>query len=797
MRENDGVLQICPSSWPVRIRQHFRNWSLNDFHIWIDLLGPRPRIKPYFVPQISYDVLYAEDFILEVATAHLFNRLAMSFFVLQSNSGVRKTGREEYRSTTDDPRFVYRFWIRRPRYMVVFLQALGGSLDPKIYIDRGNGFDETRAISLKHSGACIYSISISAPRKIRCIRIDPSSSAEQFRYWAKCVWNEADLTNLLHQATQGAQGAASLFDVVIDGNPEKRKRRKLENNVSEHFAAVVRLAEQTAPPIDASMLQDAPLISFVVPVYNTPSNYLDDLLASFQAQPLGSAELILCDDGSTSGQTQLWLDSHTHARYVQILRNKQNRGIALATNSGIAAARGKWISFVDHDDALTPCAVQLIAQTAREHPNCQFIYTDEVVTDARLNPVAYHLKPAYDEVLLSGVNYINHLSVYRRRRLLAIGGLRPGYEGSQDYDLLLRYLRDLKSNEIKHLPYPAYRWRRSTAAFSAQFIDQATKSARAALAERYSRGETEPGVAGALTKTLHRVRFDQLQLQWPWVSIVIPSRDSFSLISRILSDLTSRTDYPNLEIIVVDNGSTDPRVLGLYAQYKDGAIPFRCDIEPTSFNFSRQVNRGIALANSELILLLNNDIEVIDRDWLREMVSCFAYPNTGIVGARLLYPNRRIQHAGVIVGLGGLAGHWFDGQRESYPGPLARLHVRQSLTAVTGACMLISRACLDETRSFDETHFAIAYNDVDFCLRAVAKGFRVIWTPFATLIHYQSASRGSDQTSINRARFERDKERLRKCHQTGSYEDRAYSAWYSRNRSAPSLLELDRLPKAR
>jgi GT2 family glycosyltransferase len=706
-------------------------------------------------------------------------------------------GRGEYQSTSDDPRFVYKFWVRYPRYMVVFLQALDGSLDPKIYADRGNGFDEAGSISLKHSGTCIYSINVSEPYRVSRIRIDPCSSEERFRFWAKCAWNDEDLAALLQQAKNDAQGASSIFDVIIDGNSEQRTRRKLEKNVAEHLASVVQLAARTAPPIDPSMMRDAPFISFVVPVYNTPEIYLDDLLTSFRMQTAGSAELILSDDGSTSAKTLSWLARQDGARDVRIVRNEKNRGIAVATNSGINVARGDWVSFIDHDDALTPYTVQLIAQTVKEHPNCKFIYTDEVVTDKKLKPVLYFFKPAFDEVLLSGVNYINHLSCYRRDRLLALGGLREGYDGSQDYDLLLRYLRGLTADEIKHLPYPAYRWRRNTAAFSAQFMDRATKSARKALAERYRCGAAESMVGEAITKTLHRVRFDKSKLTWPRVSIVIPSRDAFSLISRVISDLTTRTDYPDYEIVVVDNGTTDRRVLDLYATASGGPIPFRCCIVPEPFNFSRQINRGIGLAAGELILLLNNDIEVIEGDWLLEMASCFSYPDTGIVGARLLHSNRRLQHAGVIVGLGGLAGHWFGGQREGYPGPMARLHVRQSLTAVTGACMLISRACLKKVGSFDEGEFAIAYNDIDFCMRAVSKGFRVVWTPFATLIHHESATRGSDETHANRARFQRDKDSLRRRHNTESFDDPAFSPWYTRESSEPRPILPARLPGAR
>jgi GT2 family glycosyltransferase len=722
----------------------------------------------------------------------------MSLLVQRTASGVRKTGLLDYQAISDDPHFVYRFWFRRPHYLVLFLESEDHeSLDPKIYADRGNGFDEGNAVSLMHAGAGIYSISIAPPRQVARIRIDPCSCEGRWRYWAKFAWNESDLAELIAAAKQLGAAETSVYNVVIDGTRQKRQRRKAARRVADHFASVVRLAEQTAPPVDPDMMRDAPFISFVVPLYNTSQACLDDLLESFHSQPAGAAELILCDDGSTSAQTRSWLVRHDNARDVRIIRHQQNRGIALVTNSGIVAARGEWIGLVDHDDALTPCVVQLVAQTARDHPGCKFIYTDEVITDDKLRPVLYFFKPAFDEVLLSGVNYVNHLSCYRRDRLLAIGGLRAGYEGSQDYDLLLRYIRGLDVDEIKHLPYPGYRWRRTGHTFSTQFKDQATASARKALGDRYLHGTTRPIIDEAIAKGLHRVRLDRLERIWPRVSVVIPSRDSLPLISRVIADLTLRTDYPDLEIVVIDNGTTDPRVLDLYADSKRGAVPFRCEIESAPFNFSRQVNRGIGLATGELILLLNNDVEVIERNWLREMVSCFDYPDTGIVGARLLYPNRRLQHAGVIVGLGGLAGHWFVGQRESYPGPMARLHVRQTMTAVTGACMLISRTCLGKVGSFDERDFAVAYNDIDFCLRAVTAGFRVVWTPFATLIHHESASRGSDEAPANRDRFERDKASLRRRHATDSFEDRAFSPWYTRDRAEPSAVLLDRLPKAR
>jgi len=578
-----------------------------------------------------------------------------------------------------------------------------------------------------------------------------------------------------------------------------RRRFASAQGIEAHFRHVIDLAaadEGREGPAVGDAEQEL-LISFVVPVFNTDPKYLTELLASFKIQPSNLCDLILSDDGSTSLRTQQWLDEHSATIGVSILRNKKNRGIAAATNRGIAHAAGHWIALVDHDDALAPYAVSQIAKALERSPMCQFLYTDEVIADRHLRPVDYFLKPAWDQVLLSGVNYINHLSLYRRNRLLKIGGLRDSYQGSQDYDLLLRYTCGLHPKEILHLPFPAYLWRRDGTSFSAKFLQTATTNARRALAESYAQGHRLAIVDQALSADLHRIRFDLARSKWPLVSVIIPSRDALPLISKALEGLTKMTDYPTLEIIVIDNGSKDPNVLALYDLYRQGTVPFTARVEEEPFNFSRSINRGIAMARGDIILLLNNDIEVLELNWLKEMVSCVDYPKTGIVGAKLLYPDRTIQHVGVIAGLGGFAGHWFIGRDESFPGPMGRLHVRLSLSVVTGACMLITRSCVEETGLFDEDVFNIAYNDVDYCLRAISRGFRVVWTPFATLVHHESASRGSDEVPEQIERFRRDKQTLRARHRTDEFEDRAFSPWYSKDRSNPVPILLERLPYAR
>lgn len=555
---------------------------------------------------------------------------------------------------------------------------------------------------------------------------------------------------------------------------------------------IFKLAKSAADPKPLN----AAFVSLVVPVFNTPPSYLDELVASVRIQRNGAWELILSDDGSSDPGTLRWLDRHARDSDLKILRNLSNRGVVAATNAGIMAASSPWLGFLDHDDALAPHALDQVWRALSKRPGCEFLYTDEIIADAAMRPVDFFLKPAFDPVLLSGVNYLNHLSLYRRERLLALGGLREGFEGSQDYDLVLRYTRGLERAQCMHIPYPAYVWRRDGVSYSAKFMERATLNARRALAETYTEAGRVP-LVDAANGNLHRIRFDAGRDDWPLVSVVIPNRDALALISEVLRGLLDSTDYPRLEVWVIDNGTTDPSVLDLYRRRAEGAIPFKAIVEPEAFNFSRAINKGIAHARGDFVLWLNNDIEIVDPGWLKEMVSCFNYPDVGIVGAKLLYPDQTLQHAGVIVGFGDLAGHWYLEKPKEFPGPMGRLWVRQSLSSVTGACLLVSRECLAVLGSLDEEKFAIAYNDVDFCMRALGAGFRVVWTPFATLIHLESASRGSDETVANIDRFHREQDNLRAAHATASYEDPAVSPWYTKDRSCPSWARLSKLPLPR
>lgn len=573
---------------------------------------------------------------------------------------------------------------------------------------------------------------------------------------------------------------------------QRRAARRHQRLIEEVAAQAFRLGGEMAARQSPYPETGRPLIAIITPVYNTPVRYLEDLITSLEQQPAGLAELILVDDGSTDLACKAFLASLRHPR-IQLVTLETNQGIVGATNAGIALARADWITFVDHDDVLAPHALAVLRAAIEDHPEAEFFFTDELITGPKLNPEDFFLKPAFDRVLLSGVNYINHLSVYRTDRVKVLG-MREGYEGSQDYDLLLRYTSGLSDETIFHIPYPAYRWRRDGKSFSAQHMDRATDAARRAISQAFGNVPVRPS---PIIPGLHRLAFEERERVWPKVSVIIANLNAPTLVRQVVEGLIERTDYPALQLVIVDNGSSHPDTLAFYRELTDSAHDVRIDIRKALFNFSRAVNRGAALGDGELILLINNDIEILNPDWLKEMVTCLDYGNVAVVGAKLLYPTRLTQHVGVMVGFGNYAGHWYLDQPADFPGPIGRLAVRQALTAVTGACFLTTRSCWDELGGFDETNFKIAYNDIDFCLRAREKGYRIIWTPFASLIHHESATRGSDETLENRERFETEKANLDRRHGTIGYADVAINPWYTTDRSYPVPRILTSLPEPR
>ena len=440
------------------------------------------------------------------------------------------------------------------------------------------------------------------------------------------------------------------------------------------------------------------------------------------------------------------------------MRRPENGHIARATNDALGLAGGAYAAFLDHDDLLSENALFEVARAVRADPELALIYSDEDKVDRRGRRFEPHFKSGYDRELLWAQNYVNHLCVVRTDALRRLGGLRPGFEGSQDHDLLLRLTEGLDASRVRHIPKVLYHWR--AAAGSGTFSDRALARAEEArlralteiAARKGARAERGPEGFNRLVRPLPAPP--------PLVSVVIPTRDRAELLGVVLDGLFARTDYPALEVIVVDNGSTEPATRDLFARHA-GDPRLRVLPAPGPFNFSELSNRGAAAARGTILLFLNNDIEVLEPGWLTELVAIASDPEIGAVGAKLLYPDGTIQHGGIVLGIGGIAGHSHLGLPGSAPGYFARMVLSQEVSAVTGACLAMRAAVFSEVGGFDAAHLAVAFNDVDLCLKIRAAGYRIVWTPHARLVHHESKSRGAEDTPEKRARFEAESRVMR------------------------------------
>jgi GT2 family glycosyltransferase len=505
----------------------------------------------------------------------------------------------------------------------------------------------------------------------------------------------------------------------------------------------VWLAQHALTPARRQAIRDEiesfayrPVVSLVMPVFNVKEEWLRGAVESVLGQLYPHWELCLVDDASTAPHIGPTLREFAGADARVTLRVlERNEGICGASNHALALATGEFVGLLDHDDTLTEDALYEVVKRLNADPRLDFLYTDHDIRDARGRRVRPFFKPDWSPDLLESMNYITHLCVFRRELVERLGGLRPGYEGSQDYDLILR-VSDVTSR-IAHIPRPLYSWGEAPTSVVADpgskpYAHEAGRRAlRDALARRGVRGDVVNGLGAP-----YRYRVKRAIQGTPLVSVVIPTRDNWRLLDRCLRGLETRTAYRALEVLVVDNDSREPGTVSYLAR-----LPYRVVRYPHPFDFARMNNLAAAEARGEYLLLLNDDTEVIEPHWLEAMLEHAQRPEVGAVGAKLLFPNRTIQHAGVIVGIHGKAGHAFWGFPADHPGYYDLARVVRNCSAVTAACLLTRKALFDELGGFDEA-FAIPYNDVDLCLRMRERGYLVVYTPYAVLYHHQSASRG-------------------------------------------------------
>lgn len=504
-----------------------------------------------------------------------------------------------------------------------------------------------------------------------------------------------------------------------------------------------------------------PLISIAVPAYQTPVEFLKQMIESLISQTYPEWELCIANASPDNEEMQRVLaDYSAKDSRVRFCNLKENLGIAENTNRAFSMAKGEFMGLLDHDDLLAPNALYEIVQALQDHPQADALYTDEdkVTTelDEHFQP---HLKPDFNLDLLRSNNYICHFFVVRRSIVEKAGGFRKEFDGAQDYDFIFRCTENAR--EVLHVPEILYHWRTHKASTadnpaSKMYAFEAGKRAIEANLER-------TGTKGVVSHTqdlgFYRVKYP-VQGK-PLVSVIIPNKNEKETLQTCMEMLNSNTSYQNFEIIIIENNSTTDEIFRYYKELsKDPRIHLlRWGKE---FNYSAINNFGVAHAKGEYLLFLNNDVKSINPDWMEELLGVCQRPEVGGVGAKLIYPDNTIQHAGCVVGMGGIAGHMFVDMPADRTGYLHKASLLQDMSAVTAACLMMKKEVFEEAGGFTED-LAVAFNDVDLCLKVRKNNHLIVYDPYAKLYHMESKTRGAEDSKEKVRRFQTEIEYMR-CH---------------------------------
>ncbi|MHB8271393.1 glycosyltransferase family 2 protein [Bradyrhizobium sp.] len=512
-----------------------------------------------------------------------------------------------------------------------------------------------------------------------------------------------------------------------------------------------------------SGLESKPLISVIIPVYETPEWALREAIGSIRRQLYPYWELCIADDASAAPHiADLLREAAAEDPRIKWIRRPRNGHISAASNSALSLATGEFVALMDHDDLLPEHALYEIAVALNKDPTLDIIYSDEDQIDRNGRRFFPYFKTDWNIDLLLGHNMISHLGVYRRALLERVGGFREGFEGSQDYDVALRCADATAPGRICHIPAVLYHWRRDfgESSFSEERQEQCSSAALRAISDhldrRHESGEVKPHpVLPHWSRVIRAVPRPA-----PLVSLIVPTRDRPDLLGMCVDGLLNRTDYPEIEVLIVDHESKLPETFELFSKLQQDA---RVSIIPYAgpFNYSAINNMAVSKAEGSIIGLINNDIDVINPDWLSEMVSLSVLNDVGAVGAKLIYSDDRVQHAGIALGVSGIANHFNYAMRRSNTGYFGRNVLTSSVSAVTGACLVVRKSAFEEVGGLNETDLAVAFNDVDFCLRLKKRGYRNVWTPHAELYHHESTTRGAEHTPENAERFQREIDYMR------------------------------------
>lgn len=532
-----------------------------------------------------------------------------------------------------------------------------------------------------------------------------------------------------------------------------RIKRRLLNNSSRYKITPKISAKQRKAESEVVFEREIKF-SILVPLYNTPKKFLADMVNSVLNQTYGNWQLCLAD-GSDEGYGYIgeYIKSLNDER-ICYKKLEKNKGISENTNECIALANGEYIALFDHDDVLHPSALFEMMKVICEK-DADFIYTDEVgFKKNRISDVfGYNFKSDYGPDTLRSYNYICHFSAFSRQLLEKVGYFRSEFDGSQDYDLILRLTENAEC--IVHIPKALYFWRSHelSVAWDISAKPYAVDAAKRAIQSHLDRVGLKGRVEDAAAPTTYKIQYE-IEGE-PLISIIIPNKDHTEDLEKCLSSIYGKSTYKNFEILVVENNSTEPETFEYYKGLGERYHNSKVITWDGGFNYSAINNFAAKRASGEYVLLLNNDIEIITPDWMEQMLMFAQREDVGAVGAKLYYPDDTIQHAGAIIGLGGVAAHSHRNfTRESF-GHMSRLCVAQNLSACTAACLLVKKSVFDEIDGLEEK-FAVAFNDMDLCMKIRRAGYLIVFTPFAECYHYESKSRGYEDTPEKRARYNKE-----------------------------------------
>ncbi len=660
----------------------------------------------------------------------------------------------------------------------------------KFYMDYGDGHTEHDAASFRYLANTACTRILHARGVVNTLRFDPLEEPGAFRL-QELTCQRIDEAQALQEmldfiARESVSDVARTADRVREAVHQqclatgKSFADQLMAFYQECMADVPRpssyaqwidsietpgLPSKEQVPALIAALEYQPLVSVLVPTYNTHPVFLRACIDSVLCQSYPHWELCIADDASPLPHVcEILREYQAKDARIKVCLREQNGHIAHASNSALGLAMGEFVALLDHDDELAQHALLFVVQAINQTPDAQVLYSDEDKLDKNGERYDVHFKSDWNPDLFFSQNYVSHLGVYRRALLQRIGGFRAGLEGSQDQDLLLRCLPHINGPQIVHIPQVLYHWRsvEGSTAMGANEKGYTTQAGIKALRDYFvSHGPKGVKVGAGLVPNTYKISWPIPQPA-PLVSLLIPTRDRKEVTEVAVRSILDKTTYQNFEILILDNGSTDPQTLHWFdaIQCQDARVKVLRYDHP--FNYSAINNFGAQHARGSILGLVNNDVEVISPDWLTEMVGHASRVDVGCVGAKLYYQNDTLQHGGVIIGIGGVAGHSHKYARRHATGYFARLVVTQTLSAVTAACLVVRKDVYTQAGGLDEKNLAVAFNDIDFCLRVMQAGYRNLWTPHAELYHYESISRGTEDTPEKKVRFQKEVKYMKK-----------------------------------